>query len=88
MREVSKAEFREAYFRYGRCEGGWTQDYWIRCYEQAPQPGMRYRVEDPTSPDQTRMMIVVDHSAKEHRLFLVSEEAEARLFDFPEEPGP
>lgn len=80
MREVTKAEFREAYFRYGRGEGGWTQDYWIRCFEQSPDLGMKYRVEDPASPDQTRLMVVTDHAAGEHRLFLLTEDAEERLF--------
>lgn len=81
MREVSKDEFREAYFRYGRGVDGWTQDYWIRFYELAPDRGMKYRLEEPASPEQTRMMIVTDHAAGEHRLFLVSEEAEERFFD-------
>lgn len=80
MREVSKAEFREAYFRYGRGEDGWTRAYWIRCFEQAPDREMRYRIEDPTSPEQTRLMIVTDTAAREVRLFLMSEEAEERLF--------
>lgn len=80
MREVTKDEFREAYFRYGRGEGGWTQDHWIRCFERAPERGMKYRVEDPASPDQTRLMVVTDYAAHEHRLFLLTEEAEERLF--------
>jgi len=80
MRYVTKAEFREAYFRYGRGENGWTQDYWIRSFEQGPDEGMKYRMEDPTSPDQTRLMIVTDSAAREFRLFLMSEEAEERFF--------
>jgi hypothetical protein len=80
MREVSKEEFREAYFRYGRGRDGWTQDYWIRFHEQVPDRGMKYRIEDPTSADQTRMMIVTDHAAGEYRLFLMAEEAEERFF--------
>ena len=81
MRDVTKDEFREAFFRYGRGRDGWTQAYWIRFHEQAPDQGMKYRVEDPTSPDQTRMMIVTDHAAGEHRLFLMTPEAETRLFE-------
>jgi hypothetical protein len=81
MREVSKEAFREAYFRYGRGLDGWTQDYWIRVHEQGDADrGMRYCIEDPVSPEQTRMMIVTDHGAREHRLFLVSPDAEDRLF--------
>jgi hypothetical protein len=80
LREVSKAEFREAYFRYGRGLDGWTQDYWIRCYEQAPDRGMRWLLEPPAGPRQTRMMIVDDYAAREHRLFFLDEAAEERLF--------
>lgn len=80
MREVSKEEFRQAYFRYGRGEGGWTQDYWIRLFERTPEREMKYRLEDPTSPDQTRMMVVTDAAAGEHRLFLMTEEAEDGFF--------
>ena len=80
MREVSKAEFREAYFRYGRCEDGWTQDYWIEHFEKAPERGMRYCLELPRHPHQDRMMLVADHAAREHRLFFMTQEAEDRLF--------
>lgn len=80
MREVSKDEFREAYFRYGRGRHGWTQDYWICLYEQTERGPIRYLVEPPKSEREDRMMIVDDHAAGECRMFFLSEEDEARLF--------
>lgn len=41
---------------------------------------MKHRVELPQRLDQTRMMIVDDFGAREHRQFFVNEEAEERLF--------
>ncbi len=80
MQEVSKAEFRAIYFQYGRGVDGWTQAYWDQLYAVDCVPPMKYRVELPQRPDQTRMMIVDDFAAREHRLFFVSEEAEESLF--------
>lgn len=80
MQEVSKDEFREAYFRYGRGLHGWTQDYWIRLYEQTARGPVRYLVELPKSGHEDRMMIVDDYAAGECRMFFVAEEDEARLF--------
>lgn len=80
MNEVTKAEFREAFFRYGRGRDGWTQAYWERFYEADRTPPMRFRVEAPTSPERTRMMIVDDYAVREHRLFFMAEEAEERFF--------
>ena len=80
MHEVSKAEFREAYFRYGRGLDGWTQDYWIEHFEKAPDRGMRFCLELPQSPAQNRMLLVADFAAREHRLFFITEDAEDRLF--------
>lgn len=84
MQEVSKAEFREAYFRYGRCQDGWTQDYWIEHFEKAPDRGMRYCLELPQRPEQNRMMMVDDYAAREHRLLFMTEDAVERFFSHPE----
>jgi len=46
---------------------------------------MKYLVEEPETPEHTRMMIVTDNTAKEYRLFFFTEEAEDRFFEFPEE---
>lgn len=83
MREVTKAEFREAFFGYGRERDGWTRAYWDRFYELDRAPPMRYVVEAPPSPEHTRMMIVDDYGAREHRLFFMTEEAEERFFSAP-----
>ncbi len=80
MKEVTKAEFRAVFLEHGRGADGWTQDYWDRLYETDRVPAMKYRVELPQKPGQTRMMIVDDFAANEHRLFFVSEEAEERFF--------
>lgn len=81
MREVSKDEFREAYFRHARDGDGWTPAYWQQFYEPDREPPMRYKLELPNTPDQTRMVIVDDFALREHRLFFMSERAEDRLFE-------
>jgi hypothetical protein len=83
VQDVSKAQFEAVYFEYGREAGGWTRAYWERFYAAERTPPMKYKVELPQRPDQTRMMIVDDFAVCEHRLFFMSEEAEERLFDFP-----
>lgn len=80
MPQVTKEEFRAAFFEHGRGADGWTQAYWDRFYENDRTPAMKYRVELPQKPEQTRMMIVDDFAVREHRLFFMSEEAEERLF--------
>jgi hypothetical protein len=80
MQEVTKDEFREAYFRHGRGLDGWTQEYWIEHFETAPDRGMRFCMELPQRPEQTRMMLVADYGAREHRLFFMTEDAVEDLF--------
>lgn len=80
MQEVTKAQFQAVYVEYGRGADGWTQDYWDRFYVTDRVPPMRYTVELPQRPDQTRMMIVDDFALREHRLFFISQEAEERFF--------
>ena len=81
MQEVSKARFQAVYAEYGRDADGWTQAYWQRFYATDRVPPMKYKVELPQHPDQTRMMIVDDFAAREHRLFFISDQAEERLFE-------
>lgn len=80
MQEVGKAVFRATYFRYRRDADGWTEAYWQHFYEPEREPPMRYLVQLPQHAVQTRMMIVDDYAAREHRLFFISEQAEERLF--------
>ncbi|UPT74671.1 MAG: hypothetical protein M0D55_02795 [Elusimicrobiota bacterium] len=50
MKEVSKAAFKEAYFRLGGGKDGWTASYWEKFYEPEPKSPMKYLVEEPPSP--------------------------------------
>jgi hypothetical protein len=82
MREVTKAEFKEMYFRLGGGPAsGWTQDYWDHNIEPRATPDMKFVVEDPPTPEHNRMFIVTD--AREHRLFFMTEESEESFFEMP-----
>jgi hypothetical protein len=80
MREVSKAEFKDMYFRFGRAADGWGPDYWDKFFENDEHGPMKYSIEEPESPEHCRMMIVSDFGAREYRLFFLTEEAEERFF--------
>jgi hypothetical protein len=80
MREVTKEKFKEVFLEYGKASDGWGAEYWQRFYEAPKREGMKYLVELPSSKVQNRMMVVNDYSAKEYRLFFVSEEQEENLF--------
>ena len=80
MREVSKAQFKEMYFTFGREADGWGQDYWDKFFEKEERIPMKYWIEEPESPEHTRMMIVSDYSERAYRLFFFTEEAEERFF--------
>ncbi len=84
MREVTKEEFKELYFRLGGGIG-WDLDYWNRFFVENERPDMKYLAEEPRTPEHTRMMIVTDFGAKEYRLFFMTEEDEEDFFWFPEE---
>jgi hypothetical protein len=80
MREVTKEQFREMYFRYGNGITGWTQEYWDTFYEKEKNPPMRYMIRMPASPKHTRMIIVDDFAAKEYRMFFLTEDEEESFF--------
>lgn len=80
MKEVSKTQFREIYFQYGREADGWGQVYWDKFFEHDKPVPMKYRVEEPATPDHNRMMIVSDFGAREYRLFFMTEESEDGFF--------
>jgi len=91
MGEVTKERFKEVYFRLGGSEDpgkrwccGWTLEYWNKFFEDEKRPGMKYLVEEPRTPEHTRMMIVTDFGRNEYRLFFLTEESEESLFDFPD----
>lgn len=80
MRKATKAEFKELYFRHGHERDGWGQAYWDKFFEKEEVPPMTYSIEEPPSPEHTRMMIVNDRAIREHRLFFMTDEAEERFF--------
>ena len=80
MKAVSKLQFKEMYFKYGRARDGWGPDYWDQFFEPEEEFPMKYFIEDPESPQHDRMMIVRDSGAHEYRLFFLTEEAEDGLY--------
>ena len=83
----AKEKFKEMYFQLGGGDAtGWGLAYWNNFFADDEQNlGMQYLVQAPETPEHTRMMITSDFHTREHRLFFLTEEAEERFFDFPEE---
>lgn len=79
-REVTKEEFKELYFKYGGQGTGWTADYWNSFYENLE--GTRFLFREPETVNHNRLFIASDK--KDLRMFLATEEAEERFFEFPE----
>ena len=85
MKEVTKEEFKEIYFRLGDgAATGWDLEYWNKFFEDEKRPGMKYLLKEPETPEHTRMMIVTDYSRNEYRLFFFTEENEESFFDYPD----
>jgi hypothetical protein len=80
MHEVSKSEFRAMFFQYGSEADGWGETYWNRFLAEDKVLPMAYKLEPPTSPLHSRMMIVSDYGSREYRLFFLTEESEASFF--------
>jgi hypothetical protein len=81
MKEVTKEQFKEIYFRLGGgAATGWSLEYWNKFFEDEKEPEMKYLLEEPETPEHTRMMIVT--AGNEHRLFFWTEESEESFFDF------
>ncbi len=86
MKEVTKEEFKELYFKLGAgAVTAWDLNYWNKFFADNARTDMKYLVEEPETPEHTRMMIVTDYGAKEYRLFFLTEEAENCFLRFPEE---
>ena len=83
MKEVTKEEFKNIYFKYGLAKDGWGKEYWDKHYENPEKQDMKYKVRLPASNLENRMMIVDDFSTNEHRLFFVSVDQEEAFFDNP-----
>jgi hypothetical protein len=85
MKEVTKEQFKEIYFKLGGGKAtGWDLEYWNKFFEDEKRPGMKYLLEAPETPEHTRMMIVTDYSRNKYRLFFLTEESEKSFFDFPD----
>lgn len=85
MKEVTKEEFKEVYFRLGGGDAtGYGLEHWNKFFEDEKRPGMKYLLEEPETPEHTRMMIVTDYGRNEYRLFFWTEESEESFFDFPD----
>jgi hypothetical protein len=80
---VTKEEFKATYFRHAKPAEGWTEAYWQRFYEAGEDPFARYLIQEPASPEESRMRIVNDYARRECRMFFVTEDQEERLFDQP-----
>jgi len=83
MNEITKDEFKEIYFTYGKAEHGWGQEYWDQFFEIPKRQDMKFKVELPASQQKTRMMIVTDYSTNEYRIFFESIDQEEAFFDYP-----
>ena len=86
MKEVTKEQFKEIYFKLGGgAATGWGLAYWNKFFQDEKRPGMKYLIEEPKTPEHTRMMIVTDYGRNEYRLFFLTEGSEESFFDFPGE---
>jgi hypothetical protein len=81
FKQVSKGLFEEMYFRLGGESSGWTADYWREVIEPLAGLGWRFMVEEPGSAEHSRMWVVTDHKAMEHRLFFMTEQSAEDFFD-------
>lgn len=84
FKEVTKEEFKEIYFRLGGGRNlGWTSEYWEEFFENKVNPGWRFMVQEPASPEHDCMWIGTDNGTKEYRLFFLTEESTESFFDYP-----
>jgi hypothetical protein len=75
-KEVSKSEFKIAYFRHATPNSGWTEDYWNSFYEK--EEGKKYYYAQSESPHATRMFIISDETTR--RMIFLMEDAEESFF--------
>lgn len=84
FKEVTREKFKEVYFRFGGGDfSGWTADYWRKFFEDEVEPGWRFMVEEPRSPDHDRMWIVTDQENGEYRMFFLTERSTEDFFNYP-----
>jgi hypothetical protein len=80
MKEVSKKEFKEAYFKYSQGSSGYDLDYWNKFFEGVENRPMKYFVSVPETDKHTRMTIASDYASNEYRLFFMTEDDEEILY--------
>lgn len=78
-REVSKAEFKKAYWKYRGDRDGWTDDYWQHFFEN--EEGKRYFVSPPETRQHDRLFITT--SSDRRYMYFLTVDAEEALFDYP-----
>lgn len=80
MEEVSKAQFKEIFLKYGKVSEGYGPDYWDEFYAAPEREDMKYLIDLPSDPAASRMMVVTDYSSGEYRLFFMTEDQEDSFF--------
>ena len=78
-KEISKEEFKQFYFKYGKLNDGWTQEYWDHFYEN--EKDKKYYFKEPKSLKHNSMFIVTDDKIR--RMVFLTEENEKSFFDYP-----
>jgi hypothetical protein len=78
-KEISKEEFKQFYFKYGKLNDGRSQEYWDHFFEN--EKNKKYYFIEPESSKYNRMFIVTDDRIR--RMFLLTEEGEESFFDYP-----
>ncbi len=81
--EITKEQFKDAYFRHGCGAAGWTAEYWQQFFETDCEPGWKFLLQAPSSTRHNRMWIGVNHEKKEYRVFFLTEDATEAVFDYP-----
>jgi hypothetical protein len=82
FKEVTKARFKELYFRLGGGKRtGWTAEYWDEFFEKKVNPNWKFMVEEPRSSKHVRMYISSDKKSEEYRMYFLTEEDEDSFFD-------
>jgi hypothetical protein len=78
-KEVTRAEFKQAYMHYRRDSDGWTDDYWQHFFEG--EEGKHYFLSPPESPQHNRLFISSDSDG--HSMYFLTLQAEEGFFDNP-----
>jgi len=78
-KEISKEEFKQFYFKYGKLNEGWSQEYGDHFFEN--EKDKKYYFAEPESSKYNRMFIVTGDRIR--RMVFLTEEGEESFFDYP-----